>query len=148
MPGVPAVLPVPAGGVAPLAPPVLGLLDPVLPLLLALLLELLLELLLALLLELLLELLLLELEGEDGGVGIDGVVGVVGVLAEGHPINTNMTPTSADAMVRRNARVTVVMPVGERLFIVVAILLRPHWGALRSKDHTSISVSTGTPASY
>ena len=148
MPGVPAVLPGPAGGVAPLAPPVLGLLDPVLPLLLALLLELLLELLLALLLELLLELLLLELEGEDGGVGIDGVVGVVGVLAEGHPINTNMTPTSADAMVRRNARVTVVMPVGERLFIVVAILLRPHWGALRSKDHTSISVSTGTPASY
>ena len=142
------MLPVPAGGVAPLAPPVLGLLDPVLPLLLALLLELLLELLLALLLELLLELLLLELEGEDGGVGIDGVVGVVGVLAEGHPINTNMTPTSADAMVRRNARVTVVMPVGERLFIVVAILLRPHWGALRSKDHTSISVSTGTPASY
>ena len=148
------MLPVPAGGVAPLAPPVLGLLDPVLPLLLALLLELLLalllELLLALLLELLelLELLLLELEGEDGGVGIDGVVGVVGVLAEGHPINTNMTPTSADAMVRRSARVTVVMPVGERLFIVVAILLRPHWGALRSKDHTSISVSTGTPASY
>jgi len=36
---VPGVLPVPAGGLAPLAPPVLGLLDAVLPLLLELLLS-------------------------------------------------------------------------------------------------------------
>ena len=105
--GVPAVLPVPAGGEAPLVPPELGLLDPVLPL------------------ELLLE--LLELEGEEGGVGIDGVVGVVGVLAEGHPINTSMTAISADAMVRRSKRVTVMMLIGERVFIAVAVPLRPYW---------------------
>jgi hypothetical protein len=29
-----------------------------------------------------------ELDGDDGGVGIEGVVGV---LAEGHPINTSIT---------------------------------------------------------
>ena len=101
-------------------PAVLGLLDPALPL------ELLLELLLEVLLELLLELLLLELEGEEGGVGIDGVVGVVGVLAEGHPINTSMTAISADAMVRRSKRVAVMMVIGERVFIAVAVLLRPY----------------------
>ena len=33
-----------------------------------------------------------ELEGDDGGVGIEGVVGV---LAEGHPINTSITATIA-----------------------------------------------------
>ena len=83
--------------------------------------------LLLLLLELLLELLLLELEGDEGGVGIDGVVGVVGVLAEGHPINTSMTAISADAMVRRSKRVTVMMVIGERVFIAVAVPLRPYW---------------------
>ena len=35
-----------------------------------------------------------ELEEEDGGVGMEGVVGV---LAEGHPINTSITATTAQA---------------------------------------------------
>ena len=35
-----------------------------------------------------------ELEGDDGGVGIEGVVGV---LAEGQPINTSITATTAPA---------------------------------------------------
>jgi hypothetical protein len=51
---------------------------------------------------------------------------VVGVLAEGHPINTSMTAISADAMVRRSKRVTVMMVIGERVFIAVAVLLRPY----------------------
>jgi hypothetical protein len=75
----------------PLEPPALELLDPALPPPPLELLE----------LELLLELEPLappelgddapELEGEEGGVGTEGVVGV---LAEGHPANSSNTPTN------------------------------------------------------
>ena len=41
-----------------------------------------------------------ELEGADGGVGIEGVVGV---LAEGQPINISMTPISPPAASGRNS---------------------------------------------
>ena len=41
-----------------------------------------------------------ELEGADGGVGIEGVVGV---LAEGQPINISMTPISPPATSGRNS---------------------------------------------
>ena len=99
----PPAAPPPAAGLAPpLAPPALELLDPELPLL---------ELLDP-------ELPLLELgelgplappelgedapelEGADGGVGIEGVVGV---LAEGQPINISMTPISPPAASGRNS---------------------------------------------
>ena len=39
-----------------------------------------------------------ELEGEEGGVGTEGVVGV---LAEGQPINVNITPTNAPVASQR-----------------------------------------------
>ena len=45
-----------------------------------------------------------ELEGDDGGVGIEGVVGV---LAEGHPINTSITATTAPAAKGRSALVVL-----------------------------------------
>ena len=91
--GAPPDAPPPAVGLAPpLAPPELELLDPELPLL---------------------ELGELgplappelgedapELEGVDGGVGIEGVVGV---LAEGQPINISMTPISPPAASGRNS---------------------------------------------
>ena len=41
-----------------------------------------------------------ELEGADGGVGIEGVVGV---LAEGQPINISMTPISPPAASGRSS---------------------------------------------
>ncbi len=92
-PPVPALLPpeLPVEPALPLEPPALELLDPALPPPPLELLE----------LELLLELEPLappelgddapELEGEEGGVGTEGVVGV---LAEGHPANSSNTPTN------------------------------------------------------
>ena len=41
-----------------------------------------------------------ELEGEEGGVGTEGVVGV---LAEGQPINVNITPTNAPVASQRTS---------------------------------------------
>ena len=41
-----------------------------------------------------------ELEGEEGGVGTEGVVGV---LAEGQPINVNITPTNAPVAIQRTS---------------------------------------------
>ena len=41
-----------------------------------------------------------ELEGEEGGVGTEGVVGV---LAEGQPINVNNTPTNAPVASQRTS---------------------------------------------
>jgi hypothetical protein len=92
-PPVPALLPpeLPVEPALPLEPPALELLDPALPPPPLELLE----------LELLLELEppappelgddAPELEGEEGGVGTEGVVGV---LAEGHPANSSNTPTN------------------------------------------------------
>ena len=41
-----------------------------------------------------------ELEGDEGGVGTEGVVGV---LAEGQPINVNITPTNAPVASQRTS---------------------------------------------
>ena len=93
LPLAPPALPpeLPLEPALPLEPPALELLDPVLPPP-------------PLELELLLELEPLappelgddapELEGEEGGVGTEGVVGV---LAEGHPANSSNTPTNPNA---------------------------------------------------
>ena len=61
-----------------------------------------------------------ELEGDDGGVGIEGVVGV---LAEGHPINTSNIATTALAargrstsiMLAREGNVGVIRVAGPSL---------------------------------
>ena len=61
-----------------------------------------------------------ELDGDDGGVGIEGVVGV---LAEGHPINTSITATTALAargrstlvMLKREVNVGVIRVAGQSL---------------------------------
>ena len=61
-----------------------------------------------------------ELEGDDGGVGIEGVVGV---LAEGHPINTSITVTTALAakgrstfvVLQREGNVGVIRVAGQSL---------------------------------
>ena len=45
-----------------------------------------------------------ELEGDDGGVGMEGVVGV---LAEGHPINNSITVTTALAARERSTSVVL-----------------------------------------
>ena len=57
-----------------------------------------------------------ELDGDDGGVGIEGVVGV---LAEGQPINTSMTATIALAARGRSEGV-VLKHEGNLGFIRVA----------------------------
>jgi len=61
-----------------------------------------------------------ELEGDDGGVGMEGVVGV---LAEGQPINTSMTATTALAargrstlvVLRREGNMGVIRVAGQSL---------------------------------
>ena len=57
-----------------------------------------------------------ELEGADGGVGIEGVVGV---LAEGQPINSSMTPITPPAASGRNS---VNAEVREREYSVIRVV--------------------------
>ena len=59
-----------------------------------------------------------ELEGDDGGVGMEGVVGV---LAEGHPINTSNTAITALAARRRS---TLVVLKRERNVGVIRVARR------------------------
>ena len=64
-----------------------------------------------------------ELEGDDGGVGIEGVVGV---LEEGHPINTSITATTALAA-RGRSKVVVLEREGNVGVIMVAGRSLPRW---------------------
>ena len=64
-----------------------------------------------------------ELDGDDGGVGIEGVVGV---LAEGHPINTSITVTTALA-VKGRSKVVVLKRDGNMGVIRVAGRSLPRW---------------------
>ncbi len=68
-----------------------------------------------------------ELEGEDGGVGIEGVVGV---LAEGHPINVSITAIKAPvAAVRSSGNVGM----REREYRVIRVVA-PSLQRLRGLD--------------
>ena len=58
-----------------------------------------------------------ELEGEDGGVGIEGVVGV---LAEGHPINVSITAIKPPAATVRSSGNTWMREREYRVIRVVA----------------------------
>ena len=119
LPLAPPALPpeLPLEPALPLEPPALELLDPVLPPPPLELLE----------LELLLELEPLappelgddapELEGEEGGVGTEGVVGV---LAEGQPINISMTPISPPAASGRNSGTAYLLEQEYSVIRVVA----------------------------
>lgn len=123
LPLAPPALPpeLPLEPALPLEPPALELLDPVLPPP-------------PLELELLLELEPLappelgddapELEGEEGGVGTEGVVGV---LAEGHPANSSNTPTNPNANRGRYR----VGSKRDACFIVVAV---PYLGCWVTPD--------------
>jgi hypothetical protein len=64
-----------------------------------------------------------ELEGVDGGVGMEGVVGV---LAEGHPINISITATTALAA-RGRSKVVVLEREGNVGVIRVAGRSLPRW---------------------
>ena len=123
LPLAPPALPpeLPLEPALPLEPPALELLDPVLPPP-------------PLELELLLELEPLappelgddapELEGEEGGMGTEGVVGV---LAEGHPANSSNTPTNPNANRGRYR----VGSKRDACFIVVAV---PYLGCWVTPD--------------
>ena len=63
------------------------------------------------------------LDGDDGGVGIEGVVGV---LAEGHPINTSITATTVLAAKGRS-KVVVLEREGNMGVIRVAGRSLPRW---------------------
>ena len=57
-----------------------------------------------------------ELEGADGGIGIEGVLGV---LAEAHPINTSITATMALAA---RGRSTLIVLKREREYSVIRVV--------------------------
>jgi hypothetical protein len=64
-----------------------------------------------------------ELEGDDGGVGMEGVVGV---LAEGHPIKTSNTAMTALAA-RGRSTLVVLQREGNEGVIRVARRSLPRW---------------------